>query len=78
MTLPHTQSVGSVGEKWVNLQDKHHNVTIRKKKKKKKTKQKQKQKKKTKTNKQKKTNKTKKPLMLTFKYSTLAKTMFSF
>ena len=54
MTPLHTQSVGSVGEKWFDLQDKHHIVTISTKKKK------------------------KKPLILTFKYSTLAKTMFRF
>ena len=55
MTPLHTQSVGSVGEKWFDLQDKHHIVTISTQKKKKKI-----------------------PLILTFKYSTLAKTMFSF
>ena len=35
MTPPHIQSVGSVREKWLELQDKHHIVTIWKKKKKK-------------------------------------------
>ena len=34
MTPPHIQSVGSVREKWLELQDKHHIVTIWKKKKK--------------------------------------------
>ena len=38
MTPPHIQSVGSVREKWLELQDKHHIVTIWKKKKKKKKK----------------------------------------
>ena len=64
MTPLHTQSVGSVGEKWFDLQDKHHIVTIFNKKKINKKKRKEK--------------KRKNPLILTFKYSTLAKTMFSF
>ena len=40
MTPLRTLSVGSVGEKWFDLQNKHHIVTISKKKKKKKKKKK--------------------------------------